>query len=118
MKTEYDAKIETIQEQQVKATKTNSGEVDDEDQSSDEEEVELPSEVPENLIEVNTDGAIKINRVSKLQFINEIESRSRAGVQVDPIYGVAVFREKSEIDQENEKGSSRFQLLKRGEAYD
>jgi hypothetical protein len=73
--------------------------------------------VPENVIAVNTDGSIKINRVSKLQFIYEVEGRSRFGVQVDPSYGVAVFKEKSENDQENEN-SSKFQLVKRAEAYD
>ncbi len=79
--------------------------------------MELPSEVPENVIAVNTDGTIKVNRVSKLQFLNEIEGRSRVGIQVDPIYGVAVFKEKNEIEMESEK-DSRFQLFKRAEAYD
>lgn len=65
----------------------------------------LPSEVPENIIAVESDGSIKMNRVSKLQFLSEIESKSRVVSQVEPYYGVAVFKEKSDLDRQDEKGS-------------
>jgi hypothetical protein len=116
MAVDNNAKFDSIVEQELKVNEKKPKD-DEDEQSSEDEEVILPSEVPENVIAVETDGSIKVSRVSKLQFLSEIESRSRVVGQVDPNYGVAVYKEKSEQERDDDLGS-KFQLIKKADAYD
>lgn len=107
-----DAGFEENKETEVQQKKDkNSNAGDEEGNSTDEEKP--PSEVPEGVIRVASDGEIMVNKISRVQFLNGIQDKTALVGKVDPNFGVAVYQE----DKKAEEGN-KFSLQNKGDTFE